>query len=143
MRPWKKIGCPVDFSEPSRLALLEAAYLGRTLEGALTVLYVHEPTPELVEFYGSSPREFEALLPELERRLATWAREAGAPCGHVSWKVLRGAPTEEILRCAKAENFDVIVMGTHGRTGLKHLLLGSVAERVIRGAPCPVLVVRS
>jgi universal stress protein A len=142
MRPWKKICCPIDFSEASRFALSEAAALASTLDGELTLLHVHEPTT--VTGDGVAPRieDFESLRPSLERRLVGWAEEAGSPRPRVVSRVLPGVPAEEILRFALAERFDLLVMGTHGRTGLSHFILGSVVEKVIRHAPCPVLVVR-
>ncbi|HTT70506.1 MAG TPA: universal stress protein [Anaeromyxobacteraceae bacterium] len=142
MRPWKKICCPVDFSDPSRRALAEAGYLAAALDGELTVIHVHEPDPAPVETLRPPLAEQASLRPGLERRLQAWAQEAGPAARPCASRVLVGNPTLEILRFVQAEGVDVLVMGTHGRKGLRHMLLGSVAERVIRDAPCPVLVVR-
>jgi nucleotide-binding universal stress UspA family protein len=78
-----------------------------------------------------------------EGRLKIWTEEAErlAP-GAVTSIELMGSPAEEIVRCAREFGCDLLVMGTHGRSGIGHLALGSVAEAVIRAAPCPVLVVR-
>jgi universal stress protein A len=80
-----------------------------------------------------------------EVELAEWkahAKELGA--NEVATRVLTGAPWDQIVAAARDDSaIDLIVMGTHGRTGLKHALLGSVAEKTVRHAPCPVLVVRS
>lgn len=59
----------------------------------------------------------------------------------VETRIVPGLPAEQVVHCAHKENADVIVMGTHGRSGLKRLMIGSVADKVIRSAPCPVLVV--
>ena len=66
----------------------------------------------------------------------------GEGAGEVVRSVIQGTPFVEIVRYAKSEGIDLIVVGSHGRTGLSHMLLGSVAERVVRKAPCPVLTVR-
>ena len=75
---------------------------------------------------------------ELEAFLAGGGRDGV----NVERRVLHGSPFVSIARIAKEEDVDIIVMGTHGRSGLKHILIGSVAEKVVRKSPCPVLVVR-
>ncbi len=138
---WNRICCAIDFSEPSRLAMLEAADLARRFESELTLLHVYEPPspqsaempPELLE---DEPRDVDASM---ER----WRAEANRVAGRaVNSTVLSGKPAAEIVQYARARGFDLLVVGTHGRTGLGHVLLGSVAERVVREASCPVLVQR-
>jgi universal stress protein A len=68
---------------------------------------------------------------------------AAAGLSHARVLLLHGSPAREIIRAAAAENVDLVIVGTHGRGAIVHLLLGSVAERVVRTAPCPVLTVRS
>jgi universal stress protein A len=144
MAQWTKICCPVDFSEPSRVALEEAADLARRYGAALTVLHVFEPGGAAAgELQAPMPELFAATEKELERKLAGWRLEAerlGAPA--VEQAVVSGAAGREIAAFAREGGHDLVVMGTHGRTGLRHLIIGSVAERVIREAHCPVLVVR-
>jgi nucleotide-binding universal stress UspA family protein len=140
---FKKILAPTDFSPPSAHALEFA--LGVASPGSVVILchvvddlpltygYVGlaAPTPEL------RARMVQAAEAELERQLPK------APEGvSVQRRVLQGAPFLEIVRCAQEENADLIVMGTHGRSGLQQILIGSVTEKVVRKAPCPVLVVR-
>ncbi len=144
MAQWTKICCPVDFSETSRVALEEAADLARRCAAALTVLHVFEPSAATTgEMQAPVPELFDATAKELERKLAGWKLEAerlGAPA--VEQAVISGAAPHEIAAFAREGGFDLVVMGTHGRTGFRHMVIGSVAERVIREAHCPVLVVR-
>jgi len=138
MQPWKRIFCPVDFSEHSRLALEQAAYLATSVGCELTLMHVYEW--EMVEPLPTD--RVAAIEAGITEQLQALAREVGLPNSKVDIEVLRGVPATEILRCAKDGGFDAVVMGTHGRSGLTHLLLGSTAERVVRHAPCPVLIVR-
>ena len=145
MAQWTKICCPVDFSETSRAALEEAADLARQSNAALSVLHVFEPSAVATgEMQVAVPELLDATAKELERKLAGWKREAerlGAPS--VEQAVVSGQAPHAIAAFAKEGGFDLVVMGTHGRTGFRHLVIGSVAERVIREAHCPVLVVRA
>jgi len=141
MADWKKICCAVDFSDPSRAALEEACALARRTGAELTLLHVwdpHAPSPEVLL------AKLEQAAPELEARLASWARDAGARTGGGSARtvLLTGPAAGEIVRFARDGGFDLVVMATHGRSGLARVLLGSVAEQVVREASCSVLVVR-
>ena len=86
------------------------------------------------------------LLEDLERQacldLAEVLPEAEAAKVEVTRQVVVGSPSHEIIKVAAAEKVDLIVIATHGRTGFSHLFMGSVAERVVRTAPCPVLTIR-
>lgn len=125
---------PTDFSEASQLACAKALQLARQCGAKLTVLHVYADPTRVPEAWSvRDPR------PELEDALSLVA--ADAPDVSVERALRVGTPAEEIVEYAKRHNCDVIVMGTHGRTGLTHLLMGSVAEKVIRTAPCPVMVV--
>lgn len=144
MAQWTRICCPVDFSQTSRAALEEAADLARRYAARLTVLHVFEPAAGATgEMQAPMPELIEATAQELERKLAGWKLEAerlGAPA--VEQAVISGVPGREIPAFASEGGYDLVVMGTHGRTGLRHLVVGSVAERVVREAHCPVLVIR-
>ncbi len=144
MANWRKICCAVDFSESSRLALEEAADLARRFDGALTLIHVFETVPvATTEGIVSPPDLVEQLSVELSRKLESWKAEAERRADRpVRQTVLSGDPAMEIVRFAREGEFDLVVTGTHGRTGLRHLVLGSVAEKVVRQARCPVLVVR-
>lgn len=146
MRPWHTIGCPVDFSEPSREAMHLAADLASTSGARLILLYVRSLPPlAFAEAPSFTTEELLEQADELaERSLAEWRNEAlarGAPV--VQTRSLIGVPHAEILRFAQENDLDLLVMGTHGRTAFMHAVLGSVAEKVVRRAPCPVLTVRA
>jgi len=139
-----KVLCPVDFSAHAREARRVAIELAGA-GGKLVLLHVCQP-PYVYGPDATAPGAVFVGMRELaEQDLARWKAEAeqlGAR--HVSMVVVTGSPWNEIVENAKHDAaIDLIVMGTHGHTGLKHVLLGSVAEKVVRHAPCPVLVVRA
>ncbi len=144
MALWNKICCAVDFSEPSRLAMEDAAALAKQLGAELTLLHVHElPTAATTGMLVSPPELFAAAVTEVEHKLEVWRVEAEQlACRPVRMKVVPGAAAAEIGRFATEEGMDAIVVATHGRTGLRRLLIGSVAERVVAQADCPVVVIR-
>jgi nucleotide-binding universal stress UspA family protein len=140
----KRIVCPTDFSERAAPAERQAVRLAKALGAELVLAHVGTEAPLWREgFYTPDVR----AVFESQRK---WAADtladrvvALAADGVVARAVVRvGLPWEEIVRLATDEHADMIVMGTQGRTGLDRLLLGSVAERVIRRAACPVLTVR-
>jgi nucleotide-binding universal stress UspA family protein len=142
MAVWKRICCPVDYAEPSRHALVEAAELARRLEGELTVVSVMEHKPS-ADTFVAPPELFREEAEQARRQLDHWVADAESRApGRVRGALLSGAPAEEIIKFLRDGRFDLVAMGTHGRKGLKRLVLGSVAERVVREAPCTVLVVR-
>ncbi len=134
----------MDFSETSRAALEEAADMARRDGSELTLVHVFEPPPVGGEVALAAPRLAEAMTAETGVLLEKWRAEAEKISGGtVRARVIpQGMAAKEICRFAEEGVFDLVVMGTHGRTGLRHLVLGSVAERVAREARCPVLVVR-
>jgi nucleotide-binding universal stress UspA family protein len=146
MRPFQRILLPTDFSACSAEAQRAAAELAQRYDATLELLHVFEPilymTPE-----GHTllvPGQLEDLLDGNDRLLDAAkkaAEDAGAP--RVRTRQEQGVAASEIVEVARRDGFDLIVIGTHGRTGLKHALLGSVAERVVRRAPCPVLTIRT
>jgi nucleotide-binding universal stress UspA family protein len=145
MKPIKKILVPLDFSPHSKAALDFAVDLARRYEAGLELLYVYEPlTYTLPEGYVLvTPEQLSEILNKLQAQLETvrsQARSAGA--SQVATTLLQGGPVTEILRFARERDADLIVMGTHGRTGIKRLFIGSVAENVVRSSSCPVLTVR-
>jgi nucleotide-binding universal stress UspA family protein len=144
MSQYRKICCPVDFSEVSRLAMIEAADLARRFGAELALVHVAPPVsaslPEPVLAPPASHGKEDFDPPQL---LAAWEREAQALAGRaVRTRLSSGRAVPEILRYVQEGGFDLLVVGSHGRTGVKHLVLGSVAEGLARAAPCPVLVVR-
>jgi len=140
----KKILAPVDFSDCSKKALQYALALAKEHEAAITLLHVVSPPTYPVGEFGGL--EYGNLVADMrlggEKQLAAMAREDIGDAAPVDTHIRSGAPAPEIVALANELDVDIIVISTHGHTGLKHVLLGSVAEHVIRTAPCPVLVVR-
>lgn len=141
---WKKICCPIDFSDPARAAMRAAVELCGVFGAELTLFHSYNlPGYTLPE--GSvvaSPRMLQELSDQAESHLVEWkkiAEDMGATGVRVAKAV--GEPALEIVAFAREGHFDLLVVGTHGRTGLRHALLGSTAERVVRRATCPVLTV--
>jgi universal stress protein A len=140
---FNKIVVPVDFSEHSDKALDWALRLAQHRSTPVVLCHVIPRPP--TEWFGGShidEAKIEAgLREEAEKRLRT--QTVGTTVPVQSRIVYGGTPASEICRVAEEEQADLIVMGTQGRTGLGHLLMGSVAERVVRTAPCAVLTVRA
>jgi universal stress protein A len=144
MPAWKKILCPIDFSDTSREALLEAAETAVRRGAQLFLLHVLEERWPHGRTDLLAPPEYLAQMTEgAQRDLAAWKEVALqiAP-GRVVTEMVRGHAATQILRTAREGNFDAIIMGTHGRRGLRRLVVGSVADEVARAAPCSVVVVR-
>lgn len=142
--PFKKILCPVDFSTGSQQALRQAAWLAREADAELVLAHVwYLPTLAVAKMPVLPPDSVQAIIDDEERALVEAAAEA-ARLGvqRVETTFLTGVPWRELIELARGDTaIDLVVIGTHGRTGLDRVLLGSVAERVIRQAPCPVLAV--
>ena len=138
----QRILVPIDFSGHSDLALHHAAELAKKFSARLTLYHVlHHVLPTLVDVplgVNLWPEECGTTATSRLRELAT---SLGADV-HSEVAVEEGVPWDSIVNRATKTGSDLIVMATHGRTGLKHALLGSVAERVLRHAPCSVMVVR-
>lgn len=144
MSEWSRICCALDFSDTSRLAMARAAEMARHCGAQLTLLHVHQPPSQpTVELLAPARALEELATVDLARDLAVWRTEAERiATTAVRMALVEGDPAAEILRYARDHGVDLLVLGTHGRTGLRRLVLGSVAERVVRQAPCPVMVVR-
>ncbi len=145
MAGWKKLCCAVDFSETSRAAMREAAELARRFDGKLDLVHVHLPPPIAAapDVFVPPPEFLEVASNELRGAMARWQEEAERVVGRaVNATVLLGSPADDIARFTREHGHDLLVVGTHGRRGVQRLLLGSVAERLVREAPCSVLVVR-
>jgi universal stress protein A len=141
----QRILVPVDFSETSKRALEYAYQYVQRFDAKLDVLHVWRPA----EYAGDEMVVLTRSEPELT--LSTYLRNhadqqltaflAGVP--HSKQMLESGEPAHVIARVAGEGGYDLIIMGTHGRTGLSHLMVGSVAEKVVRLAPCPVLTFRT
>ena len=142
----KKILFPTDFSEHSLRALPYARSLAEVFHAKLHLLHVVEPMRVLAD---------ELLAPAPLIQMETDAEERGRARLHelvdlptraileIEERVVRGVPFAEIVRYAREEEIDLIVLATHGLSGIAHLLIGSTAEKVVRKAPCAVLTVKS
>ncbi len=135
----KKILFPTDFSERSEAALRHATSLARENGATLMIAHVREPAETYADtgFAGypvpQDEAELRGVLHEIE------PSDTSVRCVH---HLLSGNPADEIIRFAEQAGVDLIVMGTHGRTGLSRLVMGSVAEAVVRGAKSPVLTIK-
>jgi len=139
----KRILVPIDFSECSKKALQYALPLAKEHQAALTLLYVVPPAYGSSEYPGIDYAQLAASLKEGgDRELAKLAVDEVHGEVPADTIVQVGSPSRQIIEVAKALPADLIVISTHGRTGLKHVFLGSVAEHVVQRAPCPVFVVR-
>ena len=139
----KEILVPIDFSDCSKKDLPYAVALAKQHEATVTLLYVVTPPIPMGEPSGMDYVQFTSeTRARTQRQLQSLAAEEVR--GQVVTKsvVRSGAPTQEILATAASMPADLIVISTHGRTGLTHALLGSITEHVVQRAPCPVLVVR-
>lgn len=141
----KRILVPVDFSPLSKKALLYAARLAQQFNAELNLFHVVEPEiPPAYDGYMIVPPAISngssAACTEQMKALATSVRNSAVP--RVNQIVRCGLASIEIVEAAKEFDVDLIVIATHGYTGWKHFAIGSTAERVVRAAPCPVLVVR-
>jgi nucleotide-binding universal stress UspA family protein len=132
---------PTDFSEHALPAFHVASALAHDHRADLIVMHVRElPSVAFTEL-GAIPPPALPSRPEVIEKLHQYEPPDAAV--HVDYMVVDGVAAEEIVRTSTDHNCDMIVMGTHGRTGLSRLIMGSVAEEVVRKAPCPVLTLKS
>jgi universal stress protein A len=137
MPQFKKILCPIDFDPNSLLALRFASELAQEHKANLYLLHVvaMPPGPEVALPFGK-------METAARTRLERLARQKVNGKARYEVDVMMGDPGVEVLQAAQRLGANLIVMATHGRKGLRRLVLGSVAERVVREAPCPVLTVK-
>jgi nucleotide-binding universal stress UspA family protein len=142
----KSVLVPTDFSDASEAALAYGVGLAGAFGASLHLVHVMEDLLAhawAAEVYvASAPNLREEIEKESRQRLSAMLSEADRERLHAEVALLSGNPFIEIIRYAKAHEISVIVMGTHGRGPIAHMLLGSVAEKVVRKSPCPVLTVR-
>lgn len=146
MEEYKEILVPVDGSDLSKKALMKALSLAENFGAKVTIMHVHEPLKinvlgvtgehEFVADYRSS----EPLVNIVEPMIEEYRKIAEESSKKISTIIVGGNPTNEIIK--ESKKFDLIIMGTHGRSALRHLLIGGVAEKVARHAYCPVLLIR-
>jgi len=142
----RKILLPTDFSPCAEPAVNMGIDLARAFQAQLLLLYVYNAPlylGPLGESYMVPATLVESLRRDAERALAQLRQRADAAGVSAETLAAEGLATDVIVEVARSQGVDLIVMGTHGRTGFRHFMLGSVAERVVRSAPCPVLTVRT
>jgi nucleotide-binding universal stress UspA family protein len=139
MMPFKTILFATDFSAASQAAFEAAASLARDYRARIIAIHVVEPAPmgfsEFTSYVGPEEDKGEAME-QLQ------ALPAPSPMVTIEYRLLEGDPATVIVETAAETGADLIVMGTHGRVGLTRLVMGSVAEEVVRRSPCPVLTMR-
>lgn len=141
-----RILCPTDFSEFSERAIRYACELAEQFHSELHLLNVLQDYDAVAPGSGETFAPFTDWLPGLRKQSQEQLAKLPGPEWVSKMPIHRttrvGAPIDEITKYAQEHNIDLIVQGTHGRRGIKHMLLGSVAENIVRYAPCPVLTVR-
>ncbi len=128
---------PIDFSTDAEHALGCAIGLAQQFQARLSLMHAIY-LPEAAEVNLAA--YLKKVESEAEQEMAACRKRVEAAGVAVDVLMVRGAPSHKIVETARDKQVDLIVMGTHGRTGLQHLLIGSVAERVVRLTPCPVMV---
>lgn len=146
MTTLRSILCPTDFSEFSERAVRFATELAEKFNAELHLLHVLQTFNTMAPASGETFAPFADWLPEMRRQaeeqLAKLPGTAASSTIRVHRSTREGPPIDEIVKYAREHHIDLIVQGTHGRRGIRHMLLGSVAENIVRYAPCPVLTVR-
>lgn len=142
----RRILHPSDFSPASTAAFRRALEMARAEGAELLIAHVLNVTVPMVGDGYVSPKVYEEIQASTraygQKQLDRLVGKAKAAGVRARGLLLEGVAYEQIVRAARGRHVDVVVMGTHGRTGLAHFFLGSVAERVVTTAPCPVLTVR-
>jgi universal stress protein A len=148
MVTYKRILFCTDFSNNAQAALPYAVDLAKKYGAALHLLHVYQEAGHIAEFELSSDIKMDYIRvahlagTEMEKRLEALCDEIIKELGSCERKMVRGKPYIEIIRYAKETNIDLIVMASHGLSGLEHVLFGSTAERVLRESPCNVFIVK-
>jgi universal stress protein A len=154
MLPFKKILCPTDFSQPSYEALKVANELALHFPAELYLVHILAPIPVITAATtpmsaGAPTTSFDVVLYEkelkgsAEKKLEEITDQRLSKELKVRSFLAYGKTADEIVRIAEKEKIDLIVISTHGETGFRHLIFGSVAEKVVRHAQCPVLTIRA
>ena len=138
---------PSDFSSASNAALRKAIEMAKASRGQLLIAHVLNPVVPVTGEGYISPKVYDEIATSnrawAQKKLATLLAQAKKAGVRASGTLLEGVTHEQIVRFARSKRVDVVVMGTHGRSGLAKLFLGSVAGRVVAAATCPVLTVRA
>ncbi len=144
MKKIEKILFPIDFAEKFETMLPWVATFVNRFDATLYVLFVAQDLADLSSFHvphGNLQQFQEEVLKAAEKKMSAAAKEDFKAFKKVEARVAQGAPAEKIIQTAKAEGVDLIIMATHGRKGLERAIFGSVCDKVVRTAPCPVLTI--
>ncbi len=142
MARFERILVATDFEDGARAALDVALDLGQRLDAQLTLLHVFTPPASTYAFYAEGLSwPIEELTAQAQKVMDEVVMRARASHSSIEGMVMGGIASESIVAFAESGRFDLIVMGTHGRRGLSRVLLGRVAEKVVRHSPTPVLTV--
>jgi nucleotide-binding universal stress UspA family protein len=145
MKPFDKILTAIDFSPNSEQAFEYALTLAKQFQAELTIMHVINEPVDLRGFYVPHI-SFEQLEKEIEegaeKMMEKFCQTRMGDFPNYKTAIVSGIPYEEIIRKADENGSSLIVLGTHGRTGLDHIIFGSTAERVVRSSSCPVLTIR-
>jgi nucleotide-binding universal stress UspA family protein len=148
MVAYKNILFCTDFSENAQSALPFAIDLTKKYGATLHLVHVYQEAGDIAEFEISSNikmdwiRVAHLMGTEMEKKLQTICDQVKKELGSCQPRMLRGKPPREIIRYAKEANIDLIVISSHGLSGLEHVLFGSTAERIMRESPCHVLMIK-
>jgi nucleotide-binding universal stress UspA family protein len=141
----KTILYATDFSQGARAAMDHVISLAQDYDAKLILLHVIQDI-SVAEWYIPTTLSVAEVVADIEKNawqeMEKWAAEFAPKVNNIEKIIVRGVPFVEIIKTAREKNIDLIVIGTHGRTGIDHMLFGSTAEKVVRKAPCPVLTVR-
>ena len=141
----KSILYATDFSQGARAAMDHVVSLARDYQANLILFHVIQDI-SIAEWYIPSELSMAEMVADIEKNawqeMDKWASELSPHLKSLEKIIVRGVPFVEIIKTAREKNADLIIIGTHGRTGIDHMLFGSTAEKVVRKAPCPVLTVR-
>jgi len=144
MKKVKKILFPIDFAEKFETLLPWVSTYVNTFDATLYVLFVAQDLTDFSSFHvphGNLQQFQDEAMKAAKEKMSATAKEAFKTFKKVEARVAQGSPAEKIVETAKKEGVDLIIMGTHGRKGLERAIFGSVCDKVVRTAPCPVLTV--
>ena len=144
MKKIEKILFPIDFAESFEKLLPWVSTFVKSFDATLYVLFVAQDLGDFSSFHvphGNLQQFQEEALKAAEKKMSATAKEDFKTFKKVEARVAQGSPADKIIETAKQEGVDLIIMGTHGRKGLERAIFGSVCDKVVRSAPCPVLTI--
>lgn len=144
MKPFKKILFPVDLSDVSQKILPLVVMMAKKFEGQICLLFVVRSFEYLYSFHLPGPEidsVTSSFIKGAEKQIKKFVNDNLKEFSNCKTEILNGDPADKILEYITSENIDLVIMGTHGRKGINHIIFGSVAERVVKNSPVPVLTV--